>query len=97
VTIATSARDVEARSDDYLRHLDRRHAVRFEMYSFTCLACFSSTSILSMPLWISVCCNVSRMAGLEEYDADLCNLLCLWNDLVCVLGEVLVGLEDVPV
>jgi hypothetical protein len=37
------------------------------------------------------------MARLEEYDADLCNLLCLWNDLVCVLGEVLVGLEDVPV
>ena len=55
VITATSARDVEARSDDYLRQLDRRHAVRFEMYSFTCLACFSNTSILSMPLWISVC------------------------------------------
>jgi hypothetical protein len=55
VTIATSARDVEARSDDYLRHLDRRHVVRLEMYSFTCLACFSNTNILSMPLWISVC------------------------------------------
>jgi hypothetical protein len=38
-----------------------------------------------------------RVARLEECDADLCNLLCLWNDLVCFLGEVLVGLEDVPV
>jgi hypothetical protein len=50
-----------------------------------------------MPLWISVWSNVSRVAGLEECDADLCNLQCLWNDLVCFFGEVLVGLEDVPV
>jgi len=50
-----------------------------------------------MPLWISVWFNVSRVAGLEEYDADLCNLQCLWNDLVCFLGEVLVGLGDAPV
>lgn len=50
-----------------------------------------------MPLWISVWFNVSRVAGLEECDADLCNLQCLWNDLVCFLGEVFVGLEDVPV
>ena len=50
-----------------------------------------------MPLWISVWCNVSQVAGWEECDADLCNLLCLWNDLVRFLGVVLVGLEDVTV
>ena len=71
--------------------------VRFEVDSFTCLACFSNPNILSMPLWISVWSNVSRVARLEECDADLCNLQCLWNDLVCFLGEVLVGLEDAPV
>jgi hypothetical protein len=36
------------------------------------------------------------VAGLEECDADLCNLQCLWNDLVRFLGEVPIGL-DVPV
>jgi hypothetical protein len=50
-----------------------------------------------MPFWISVWCKVSKATGSEECDADLCNLLGLWDDLVCFLGEVLLGLENIPV
>lgn len=97
VMIATSDRDVEARSEDCIQSQSK--LVKDDVSDIELPVSLAS------PILISCRCPSGYLSGRnlvqEQHQrrcgADLRNLLRLWDDLVCFIGEVLLRLEDIPV